>query len=253
VFVFSLNSLHAQVSPLYAKHYVYEQFINPAITGRDLSPVLNISHKQYWLGTKDAPNSTGVGASSRLGSFDFYNPRKMLNRTSYTSRGRMGVGGLFIQENDGPMSSYVGMLNYAYFIPINDRNTELSLGVSAQFMYFSVNRSMLNPQDATDPELNKLGNSSIVPESGFGIYYHNPQFYAGASINDILKSDMPFDKCSVPSMRDYFFQTGYKFFLYRFDLEPSLYLAKVNERPLYYFSQVKIYYQNVNWIAIAYK
>lgn len=244
----------SQVSPLYSKHYNYEQFINPAITGRDKSPTVNLSHKQYWLGTKDSPYSTCLGGSMRLGTFDFYNPRMMLNRTKFFSRGRMGFGGMIMQEKDGPLSSYFAEFSYAYFVPLNHTNSELSFGISAQMLSYNVNRDILQPLQKDDPDLLNINENKIIPESGCGIYYHDLQFYAGASVNDLFLSKRPYNSGNiVPNKRDFFFQTGYKFYLKHYDMEPSLYLAKIDNKQLYYFNQVKFYYMNYNWLAIGYK
>jgi type IX secretion system PorP/SprF family membrane protein len=236
------------------KDYSYVQFINPAITGRDKSPIVNLSHKQYFFGTKGNPNTTSLGASIRLGTFDFYNPQKMLNRTGFFSRGRMGLGFMFLQDKDGPLNTYFGEFSYGYFIPLKNKNSELSFGLSAQFLDYHLNRSILNPLDSDDPLINNPNVSKIVPEAGCGIYYHDLQFYAGVSINDLLLSKQPLNRDNLATnKRDYFFQSGYKIFLKRFEMEPSVYLAKIDANSLYCFSQLKFYYRNYNWIALGYR
>lgn len=250
---FAYISASAQVSPLYSKHFEYEQFINPAITGRDKSPFLNISHQQYWLGTQNSPNTTCIGASMRLGTFNFYDPNMMVNKSGFLSAGRMGFGGLLIQSNDGPLSSYCFTGTYAYFLPLDKAsNRELSFGLSAQLLYFSVNKNILNPLDNNDPELAKLNNNSLIPESGAGIYYHDDQFFVGSSVNDLILSKTSYDSNIAPNKRDYFFQTGYKFYLKYFELEPSLYSAKIDTKPIYIYSQMKLYWK-YNWVVIGYK
>ena len=252
--LFIINPLYSQTSPLYSRFINYEQFINPAITGRDKSPIVDLSHKQYFFGVDGSPYSTTLGASMRLGTFDFYNPRMMLNRSKFFSRGRMGFGAMFLQDKDGPLNTYFGELSYAYFIPVNHDYSELSFGLSAQFISYNINRSLLQPSDANDPEYINLSNKGIVPEGGCGIYYHDLQFYAGASVNDLFLSKLPYNSGNiVPNKRDYFFQTGYKFFLKRFELEPSLYAAQIDDKPFFYYCQLKFYYMNYNWLAIGYK
>ena len=254
IVVCTSSALFSQTSPLYSKYINYEQFINPAITGRDKSPFIALSHKQYWFGVDGSPYSTCLGASMRLGTFDFYNPHMMLNRTNFFSRGRMGFGAMFMQEKDGPLNSYFGELSYAYFIPFEHTNSELSFGLSAQFLSYTINRSLLQPEDATDPEFLNLSNNKLVPEAGCGIYYHDLQFFAGASVNDLLLTRLPYNTNNVfPNSRDYFFQTGYKFFLKRFEMEPSLYLALIDNNPVFYYTQVKFFYLDYNWFSVGYK
>jgi type IX secretion system PorP/SprF family membrane protein len=252
--IYLVCPLSAQVSPLYSEHVNYEQFINPAITGSDLFPVVSLSRKQYWIGMKDSPSITCLAGSWRWGSLSFYNPKMMLGKTGVFSKGRMGFGGMIMQGKDGPSSSYCFSVNYAYFIPLNNSNTELSLGISLQLLYFKVNQSMLEPIDQVDPLLTNLNEKNVAPESGFGAYFHNSQFHIGASVNDLLLTNRPYSSRTVaPNKRDFFFQTGYKFFLNWCDLEPSLYMAQVDNKPFYYFTQAKLYYKDYNWIALSYK
>jgi type IX secretion system PorP/SprF family membrane protein len=178
----------------------------------------------------------------------------MLNKTNFFSRGRMGFGALFIQDKDGPLNSSFAELSYAYFLPLNHYYSELSFGLSAQFSSYNISGKLIHADDIEDPELNKLGNNRIITDGGCGIYYHDPQFYAGVSVNDLFVSKSPYNENNaVPNKRDYFFLTGYKFFLKHFDLEPSIYFAQVDKRPFYYYSQLKFYYLNYNWLAFGYK
>ncbi len=246
--------LDAQGSPLYSEHVNYEQFINPAMTGNNKLPIIDLSYKQYWIGTTNSPGTICLGGSMRLGSFNYYNPKMMLSNRSALSRGRMGLGGILIRESNGPLDSYSLTASYAYFIPLNYSNTELSLGLSLHLLYFDINESMLNPLDQGDTKLADLSQNHISPEAGFGVYFHNPQFHIGASANDLFLSSRPYDSKNVdPNKRDFFFQTGYKFFTNWFDFEPSVYMAKIDIEPVYYMGQMKLYYKDYNWLAVSYK
>ncbi len=247
--------LKSQISPLYERHTNYEQFINPAITGRDLYPFLNVSHKNYWLETEDSPYSICIGASARLGTFNFYNPQMMLNKTKLIARNRMGFGAFAMYESNGPLKFFTSKLTYAYFVPLSQNSiSELSFGLSLELSQYVIDESMLDPLDANDPKLTGLSNSNLFPESDFGVYYHNKQFQVGFSINELFQTQLPYNDNRVSdNSRDVFFQTGYKFYLKRFELEPLVYAAKINDRPVYLYNQIKLYYLNYNWIALAYK
>jgi type IX secretion system PorP/SprF family membrane protein len=251
----SIKSSNAQISPLYTKHYNYEQFVNPAITGRDLYPYFNLSYKKYWLGMSNSPSSICMGASMRLGRFDFYNPQKLLNRTKFISKDRTGLGAFVMYEKNGPLGFAHASVCYSYFVPIDpSRTSELSFGLSAQLTKYSLDEDMLDPNDPNDPELRDLEKEPLRPDAGFGIYYHTKQFHIGACANEIFHSSQPYDEDEiVKNKTDYFFQTGYKFFLKFCDFEPSLFMGKVNDRPQYVFGQFKFYYKSYNWLAIAYK
>lgn len=244
-----------QISPLYERHVNFEQFINPAITGRDHYPFLNISHKNYWLNKENSPYSFALGGSMRLGKYDFYTPRMMLNKSGMFSRRRMGFGSMLMYESNGPLNYFSSVFSYAYFLPLSPNGvSELSFGISIQLSQYDINESLLAPLDPGDPELNNLSDNYLLPESGFGMYYHNKQFQIGLSINELFQSKQPYyDIYSVKNSRDLFFQSGYKFYLNRFELEPLIFAAKIDERPLYIYNQLKLYYLNYNWVAIAYK
>jgi type IX secretion system PorP/SprF family membrane protein len=250
--LFLVSSL-AQISPLYSEHFNYEQFINPAITGKDNSAIINLSHKQFFYGVEGSPYSTCLATSFRLETFDFYKSQKMINNTKLFSRARVGLGAMLMQEKDGPLNTYFAAFNYAYFLPLKHANSELSFGLSVQILNYHLNTDMLKPVDSDDPKILNANKNNVIPESGFGIYYHDPQFYAGVSVNDLLLSKRPLNESNIfKNKRDYFFQSGYKFFLKRFELEPAVYLAQIDDNPFYYFGQLKLWYFNYNWFSFGY-
>ncbi len=245
----------AQVSPVYSKHYNFEQFVNPAITGRDRYPLVNIAHQRNWIGTQHAPNTACAGASFRLGRFGFYTPTMMLNKSHLMSKDRMGFGGFLMNRQNGPLHQFYASVTYAFFIPFNaNRTTELSFGLAAQLCHYKVNQGLLDPDDPDDPELSDLNRLPWTGDGGFGIYFHTEQFHAGVSINELFHPNSPLeDKRYFNNTMDFFFLTGYKFYLLRFDLEPSVFLARIDNEPLHYYARLKLYYQHYNWLAIAYR
>jgi type IX secretion system PorP/SprF family membrane protein len=247
--------IRGQVSPLYAKHYNYEQFVNPAITGRDRYPMVSLSHKRNWIGTKNAPTTTCAGASLRLGTFDFYTPTMMINKGRLLSRDRMGFGGFVMLGQNGPLTQFYSSLTYAYFVPLNNNHTtELSFGLSAHLRHSGINENMLDPNEPGDPALANLDDLPYQADGDFGIYFHTKQFHAGCSFNELFHVKSPLeDNRYCENSTDFFFQTGYKFYLRRFDLEPSVFLGRIDKNPLYLYAGIKAFYKDYNWLAIAYK
>lgn len=257
IFLYLITSsiTFSQSSPVYFQHYNYEQFVNPAITGRDLYPFAAISHKRYWISNEDSPHTTCIAGSFRMGQFDFYTPQKMLNKGYLFSKSRMGLGAFFLYDQNGPIKIIYSAINYAYFIPLNrSRTSELSFGLSMQLSHYNIDENMLDPADPGDPGLQNTDDMPVVPEGSFGLYYHTKQFYAGLSVNELFASQYPIeDEDVVPNKQDIFFQSGYKFYLKRFDLEPSVFGGKINDEPFYFYCQLKAYYQNYNWISVAFR
>jgi type IX secretion system PorP/SprF family membrane protein len=255
VFSFCPSIIFAQEAPVYLKHNTYEQFINPAITGRDRYTYLNLSNRKNWIGTRYSPSITAIGASFRLGTFNFYTPTKMLNKTRLLSKNRMGFGGLVMHEQNGPLETIYSSATYSYFLPLDKSSmTELSFGLLGQVMHYSINQNLLDPNEPGDPALLNINHQPWVADAGFGIYFHTKQFQIGASSNELFQTGSTLDDANFyKNRRDYFFQSGYKFFMHYCDLEPFIYAAKIDNDPLYYYTQLKAYYKNYNWFAVAYK
>ncbi len=255
VIAFAFNMLcDAQEPEFYYKHYSYDFIVNPAITGRDYYPVVNFSQRKYWFGVNDSPTSTAVGAVMRMGMYNFYTPKMLLNKSSLLSKSRMGLGAFAMYEQNGPLGYLHTSFNYAYFIPFNKGTDQLSFGLSAQIFHYSIDEQMLDPLDPGDMQLMNLDNQPYIPEAGFGVYFHNNQLSVGASLNNILKSDVSLTSdYDQQNRRDFFIHLGYRFFLKHFDFEPSIFTGYIDDNPLYYFGQVKAYYLNYNWLAIGYR
>jgi type IX secretion system PorP/SprF family membrane protein len=254
LWISALCDASGQNTPEYLKYYSYEQVINPAATGRDRYPFVNFSNKKYWLSTRNSPYEICLGGAFRLGHINFYTPTMMLNKYNFFSRDRMGFGGFLMYEQNGPMGYLFTEFSYGYHIPLNENSTtELSFGLSLQLSDYNINTNMLDPMDSGDPELLALEKVPPVFDGGFGVYFNTEQFFAGASANDLLRTEYDLETdITEPNRRDIFLQSGYKFYLHRFELEPSILGAWIDDDPLYFSGQLKAYYKDYNWISIGY-
>ncbi|MFC2137671.1 PorP/SprF family type IX secretion system membrane protein [Bacteroidota bacterium] len=249
----NFNSLlNGQSYMLYSKVDVYEFAVNPAASGRAYYPYLNLSFKKQWLGIKNSPFTTGIGGCIRMGTFDFYRPNKMLNKSIYKNKGRIGIGALMLHDINGPLKTSNYVATVSYFIPFKE--SELSFGLASRFGAYSIDYSVLSPGIDNDPMFSHSEIGSVIPEFDFGIYYHTHQFYTGISINELIKKHkLFFLEDETNNTRDAFFLSGYKFFLLYFDFEPAIYLGMINKDELYYNFRAKVYYRSYNWIALSYK
>jgi type IX secretion system PorP/SprF family membrane protein len=243
-----------QYSPEYYKYYSYEQVINPAVTGRDRYPLVNFSSKKYWPATSNSPYEICLGGSFRLGQFNFYTPSMMLNKGDLLAKDRMGFGGFMMYEQNGPLGYFIAEFDYAYHIPLNENSkTELSFGLSFQATNYNINEGILDPLEEDDLELNNLEKQPVVMDGDFGMYFNTEQFFIGASVNDILRQDYQTESAGNRNKQDFFAHSGYKFYLQHFELEPSLFLAQIDDQPIYYSGQLKAYYQHYYWASLAYQ
>jgi len=252
--IMATTKMSAQINnSFYLKHDIYEYAINPAVTGRDYYPMISFSQKKYWLGTNDSPSITSIGGVLRMGVYNFYTPKMLLNKSTIASRSRMGAGVFLMREQDGPMSIMYSTINYAYFIPLNNASSELSFGLSMRLQHNSLNQSQLEPLDDMDPELIGLDNSELITDASFGSYYHTDQLFVGASVNELFRSAEPLTNKKLRNDRDYFIHGGYKFFLKRFELEPSVFMGMIDGEDKYYYGRLRLYYLTYNWFSVAYR
>lgn len=252
LFFISELKIQAQLNTFYRKHDLFEFAVNPAVTGRDYYPLLGLSYRKYWLGSSQSPYISTFGAAMRLGSFNFYNPKMMLNKTNFTSRSRMGLGALIMNEKDGPLQSIYSTINYAYFVPLNNAGSELSFGLSTRLQYNLIDEGILEPLDEGDPELFDFNEGVLIPDAAFGMYYHDPQFHFGLSLNELFQSKKPLTQ-AYRNKTDLFVHSGYKFFLKWLEIEPSAFLGYVDMDWWYFYERVKLYYKNYQWVALAYR
>jgi type IX secretion system PorP/SprF family membrane protein len=243
-----------QYSPEYYKYYSYEQVINPAVTGRDRYPFVNFSSKKYWLNSSNSPYEICLGGSFRLGYLNFYTPSMMLNKGNIFSKNRMGFGGFMMYEQNGPLGYFIAEFDYGYHIPLNENSTtELSFGLSVQLTNYNINEDILDPLDQDDMELNNLEKMPLVADGDFGLYFNTEQFFVGASVNDLLRQDYQLESDVNRNKQDYFAQSGYKFYLRQFDFEPSVFVAQIDDEPVYYTTQIKAYYRHYNWVSLSWQ
>ena len=249
--IFCLRPLYSQISIIYDKSDTYEFIVNPAITGRDYYPFLNLSIKKQWAGIPGSPVTACLGSAMRLGEYNFYTPKMMLNKSRFLSKGRIGVGGFLMQDSNGPLSFSTITTTFAYFVPLME--AELSFGLAATISYYNIDESLFEPVDPDDQFLYGATDNKLFPDADFGVYYHTSQYYIGASVKELFESDNRLSESeNFENSRDFFFITGYKFFFKYFEMEPSVFAGIIDKGHYYYRIRNKFYYNYYNWVAFSY-
>jgi type IX secretion system PorP/SprF family membrane protein len=243
---------YSQEYSIYNNDYLDPFIINPAATGAEYYPVAKLSIKKQWLGFPGTPSTYMLTGNYRIGNYDFYDPKGFVNKGPLKLMDRIGLGAGIYQDNDGPLS-YTGIiLSYAYHIPINS-DSRLSLGLSGIGTLYSINKSILKPNQEDDAYL-LGGNSDIFRVNlNFGIYYHNGVYFAGLSFNKLLPDIINVNN-QVKLHPSYFIMGGYKFMKNSksFNYEPSLTIKKLGNENVVLDIHNKLYVKRLNWIALSY-
>ena len=245
-------NLFSQEGSIYDNYYLNPFIINPAITGAEYYPVAELSVKKQWLSFPDAPTTFLLAGNYRIGQYDFYDPKGFVNKGPLKLANRIGLGAALYRDNNGPLSNTGLILSYAFHVPLN-KDSKLSFGISGIGTIYSLNSSILKPDQSNDSYL-LTGNGNIFRANlNFGVYYYSDIYFAGLSANKILPdiSNVNDQPKELPS---YFLIGGYKFMAKSNSLnfEPFLTVKKTGIENITLDIHAKFYIKRLNWLAVSY-
>jgi type IX secretion system PorP/SprF family membrane protein len=248
----TLENLSAQESSIYDNYYLNTFIINPAATGSNYYPEIDLYAKKQWLGFDGSPSTYFLSGNYCIGNYDFYNPKQFINKGPLKLKDRVGIGAAVFNDNYGPMSNTGGLISYAYHLPVNHIN-KLSFGLSFIGTYHLLNTSELKPEQPDDPHLYEGESSLFRFNFNLGVIYSTENYYFGISVNKFLK-DVSDDNFIVSMTPSYYIIGGYKFNSNKssFDFEPSIVVKKLGDEPISGDVNLKLYVNNFHWIALSY-
>jgi type IX secretion system PorP/SprF family membrane protein len=242
----------SQDALLFANNYLNPFIINPAVTGSEIYPQADLAINKQWLAFPNSPGNFFLAASARVGFFDFYDPKGFVNKGPLKIKDRIGLGVAIFRDNNGPLSSTSFNISYAYNFPVN-QDSRLSLGMSLLGSFYSINTSLLKPDQMNDPFL--FGGNANTFRSNFGVgaYYYSPGYFAGISASKLLP-DITNTTAQLKEQPGYFLLAGYKFMKdnYLMNFEPSITIKKFAGTSLACDLHAKLYVKKLNWIALSY-
>jgi type IX secretion system PorP/SprF family membrane protein len=245
-------NVFSQENSIYQNYYLNPFIINPAVTGADYYPVADLSVRRQWLGFPDAPSTLMLAANFRTGRYDFYDPKKFLNKGPLKITDRIGLGAAIYRDKNGPLALTGGILSYAYHIPLTS-DVRLAFGLSTIFNYFTFNRSLLKPDPNYDPYLLPGNDSKFRVNFNIGAYFYNNVYFIGCSANKLLP-DIRNVHDMIREQPFFFLMGGYKLFKKNpdFMLEPSVILKTSNIHDLSVDVHAKLYILKNHWIGLSY-
>ncbi len=246
------SCLHSpgQFLPFYDQSHFHEFIKNPAITGSELYAVVNLSYRKQWWGVQNAPNTQLFSANLRLGKFNFYNPKMMLNKNRFRAQEQSGLGAAFFHDQNGPLETTGMLLSYAYHIPF-DINT-LSFGLAGTLVDYQIDYTLLNPEDPDDEALMQIKPNSYLINANAGIYFYSEHYFLGLSVTELLPARRLDGDYYNHSRPNFYFTGGYRFrivpgFLY----EPTFEMRKTSRRDFYFDINSKFYFGNAHWAGLT--
>lgn len=229
----------SQQLPLFSQYYLNDFLINPAVAGTKDYFEAKSSHRYQWEGITDAPRTYTISINGP------------------TKSQKMGLGGYVFTDIVGPTRRTGFDLSYAYHLKINE-SLNLSLGLSAGLLQFTIDGSQITLRQQGDAILTNGVQSVLLPDAGFGLYLYHKNFYFGASAPQLLNSKVKFFKNGenpTGTLPTHFFATaGYIYQVSdNFKIEPSVFVKYVSPVPIQFEGSIRLTYKNKIWLAGTYR
>jgi type IX secretion system PorP/SprF family membrane protein len=178
--VMSGVAVFAQQDPQFTQYMFNNLYLTPGYAGVDGVTQLTAFHRSQWLGYE---SSFGDGGAPTTQIINFTTPIFKLHS---------GFGAYISRDQLGPQNNSEIQAMYAYHLGIKD--SKLSFGIKAGIYSVAVNGTYYRWIHDNDPLIVTGKESQIRPDLGVGVFYRSEKYYAGFSVNHLLRSEFDFGK-----------------------------------------------------------
>ncbi|HRH69570.1 MAG: type IX secretion system membrane protein PorP/SprF [Flavobacteriales bacterium] len=214
--MFVTGTTSAQQDPMYSQYMFNTLAFNPAYAGSaNVFTVMALSRHQ-WVGFDGAPATQTILAHS---------PLKAEN---------LALGFTAINDKIGASHQTSAFADFAYRIRTGE-DTRLSFGLKGGVNIYQADLASLTSVEVDPAKVNVSG--QLLPNFGFGLYWHGPRYYLGASAPKLLENKLDAVNGNVlvtaSEARHYFLIGGYVMDLGRdIKFKPAFMLRAVEGAPL---------------------
>ena len=232
----SVTSVSAQQDPHFAQYFDNTLFVNPAYAGS--KEVLNVTaiHREQWTGFNGRPRSTTLSLHTPL---------------PYES---IGVGLTAVNDNIGPMNQTMVYADFSYTLKFKNSKSRLAFGVKGGVNIINASLTELNTTSPDDQKLSQNISNKVNPNFGFGVYYHLPNFFVGASIPKMLESSYYELSNTNLERRHYYGIIGGVFDIApKWKIRPSVQTKMTMGAPVSFDLSTAFIYNDLFWIGGLYR
>jgi type IX secretion system PorP/SprF family membrane protein len=231
----------AQQVPRFSQYYFNEFLINPAIAGYDGRTIVDLCARKQWVGFSDnTPQTALVSAQTRILKRPYNIHTRQNGHRIYRkpTDGRVGLGAVVYNDQNGAIRRTGAQLTYAYHIFIHDN--QLSFGLTGTMFQYRISKEdavLKNPE--IDPLNGVIGKSTLVPDAALGLNYMTHNWHVGFSASQLFQSNLKIGNYAEFKVTDdlrlrrhYFIMADYRFMpvsLPKWQIEPST-IVNFNER-----------------------
>lgn len=211
------GTCRGQQDPMYSQYMFNTLAFNPAYAGSaDVFTIMALSRHQ-WVGFSGAPSTQTILAHS---------PLKAKN---------IALGFSAMNDKIGATHQTSAYFDFAYRIRTGE-DTRLSFGLKGGLNIYQADLANLTTVEANDPA-NVNVSGQLLPNFGFGMFWHSPRYYIGLSAPKLLENELDAVSGAVlvttSEARHYFLIAGYVFDIGRdFKFKPSFMFRTVEGAPM---------------------
>lgn len=209
----SITTMNAQEGlPIYSDYLTDNYYlIHPSMAGVANCAKVRLTARQQWFGSENAPRLGTLSINRRLGD------------------GPSALGGIIYSDRNGFHSQVGAYATYAHHILFSRNEIDLnmlSFGLSAGFIQYKLDETSFLSQ-GFDPIIAGIEQSATNFNIDFGFSYHFLNFYAHATVKNVLNNEgINFNEqgLSFDNLRTYLLSVGNTFSKYGSDwsYEPSI-------------------------------
>lgn len=160
---------YAQQDPQYTQYMYNTMAVNPAYAGSRGHTVLTALGRFQWVGFDGAPNTQNLSYDTLL------------------AFSKIGLGVNLVNDQIGPSSEIYFDVNGSYTVETGMKGN-LAFGLRLGGRLLSIDWNKGRSVDPNDPTFVPI-NSRFLPTVGAGIYYHEPEWYIGLSVPNVLRKE----------------------------------------------------------------
>jgi len=237
IFVGVTYFVSAQENPIFSQYFINELAYNPAVAGsKSYNPFVIIT-RQQWLGFEGAPFTTNISYHGALNN-------------------RSAMGGSLYYDQTGEASSSTFRVDYAYHVPLDYDMMNLSFGIGAKAIYYTLDLEAGNLPLGEDPAFSASAYDRFLADASSGLYLYGRNFYVGYSVLNMLQSNFNKevgDGFSTNYLhRNYMGMLGYRY-LYNRDIhfEPSMLIRKTENTKSQYDFSGRVFFRDAFWTGLS--
>jgi len=230
------TSLFSQQDPSFNQYMFNTLSFNPAYAGSKDGLVANALSRFQWVGVAGAPRTVTLTAHTP------------------TFMEQIGVGGSLMYDEIGPEKRYSFNLDFAYRTQLSFKNY-VSFGMKLGAFGNQVDFGELKFED-DDPFATKESLSNLSPNIGFGAFLYSEEYYIGASIPRMMKTENPngTDDPDAKQTPHYYITGGYIFTLSpSLKLKPTTLVKLVSSATPQADASLNFLFHETLWIGAFYR